>query len=126
MPSSSGPTRANISAREGRRYSPLRSAKKKAKFDSDDWSRTFARFRAGLNALYLVHNGQPSGGVEPEVVLAEVDRLVKDDLKQSVSNFFYCVFFVISLICQPGNSHSGMGRPDKGNVPGMRKHTWRV
>ena len=69
---------------------------KKADSEDDDsgkadWDRTLVRFRAELDTLYSVHNGQPSGGLVPEVALAKVNELVKEDIKRSVSGSFYCV-----------------------------------
>ena len=89
--SSSGPKRTKQAAREGRKYNPLKSAERAAtKKEGWDWS--LPRFRAQLHdTLYSVHDGQPSGGLVPATALASIDKLVKEDLEQSVSNFFYCV-----------------------------------
>ena len=55
------------------------------------WNQTLARFRARLDAefdtLQNIRDGQPSGGLVPEMALAEVEKIVKDDLKRSVSYF---------------------------------------
>ena len=89
--SSSGPARTRQSMREGRRYNPIK-ATEKAAAKKEGWDRTLPRFRAKLHdTLYSVRNGQPSGGLVPAVALAEVEKLVKEDLKRSVSSFFYCV-----------------------------------
>ena len=80
--------------RESRRYNPLREAKKKVDSDSDSegWDRTLVRFRAHLDTQYDFRNGQPSGGFVPETALARLSKFIKEDLKRSVSGFFYCVF----------------------------------
>ena len=70
-------------------YSPLRAGKNKT--DSEGWDQTLVRFRAHFDTLYT-HNEQPSGGLVPEVALATIVKSIKEDLEQSVSNFFYCVF----------------------------------
>ena len=89
--SSSGPTRTSQSVRESRRYNPIKAAEKAAA-KKEDWDRTLCRFRARLHdTLYGVRNGQPSGGLVPAMALAMIDKQVKEDLKQSVSGFFYCV-----------------------------------
>ena len=41
---------------------------------------------------HSVHNGQPSGGFVPEMAFAKINETVKEDLKRSVSDIFYCVF----------------------------------
>ena len=90
--SSSGPTRTSQSVRESRRYNPIKAAEKAAA-KKEDWDRTLCRFRARLHdTLYGVRNGQPSGGLVPAMALAEIEKLVKEDLQRSVSSFFYCVF----------------------------------
>ena len=89
--SSSGPKRTRQPAREARRYDPIKSAKKKADSRKDGWDQALARFRAELDTLYSTYNKQPSGGLVPEMALAEVNKFVKEDLKRSVSDFFYCV-----------------------------------
>ena len=79
------------SAKGRRRYSPIESAEKAA-LKKEGWDQTLARFRVQLDdTLNGVRNGQPSGGLVPEMALAKIEQLVKDDLKQSVSGFFYCV-----------------------------------
>ena len=69
---------------------------KKPSSKKDGWERTLVRFRAKLDAeldaLRNVHDGQPSGGIVPEMALATANKLTKEDLKRSVSGFFYCVF----------------------------------
>jgi hypothetical protein len=59
---------------------------------SDGWEQTLVRFRAQCNTLIPVHNGQPSGWIVPEKALATINEFIKEDLKRSVSDFFYCVF----------------------------------
>lgn len=88
----------------------------------DDWDQTLVRFQTELgHTLYNSRNGQLSGGLEPVMALAEINKIVKDDLKQSVSCFSYGVLVIILLICQPGNSHSGIRRPERESAPGMWK-----
>jgi len=89
--SSSGPTRTRQSGvREGRRYNPLKAAKEAEK--KEGWDEALPRFRAQLhNNLYSVRDGQPSGGLVPAMAFATVEKSVKEDLKRSVSGFFYCV-----------------------------------
>ena len=92
--SSSGPQRTRQSTREGRRFDPVRSTKPSPKKVS--WEQTLIRFRAKVDAeletLRNVHDGQPSGGIVPEMALANVNKIMKEDLKRTVSGFFYCVF----------------------------------
>ena len=77
--------------REGRRYNPIKTAEKAAA-KKEGWNQALTRFRTQLHdTLYTVRNGQPSGGLVPAMALAEIEKLVKEDLKRSVSNFFYCV-----------------------------------
>ena len=101
--SASGPQRTRQSVREGRRFDPVRSTKKPSS-KKDGWEQTLVRFRAELDAefdpLRNVHDGQPSGGLVPEMALAIVHKLAKENLKRSVSGFFFTAFsFFISLIC---------------------------
>ena len=103
--SSSGPTRARRSVREGRRYTPIKTAEKAAA-KKEGWDQALRRFRDQLHdTLYSVRNGQPSGGLEPAMALATIDKLVKEDLQRSVSSFFYCVvihhFTNLSIWQQP-------------------------
>jgi len=87
--SSSGPTRTKKSGKEGRRYDPARTAQKTAQ-KKEGWDQSLPRFWAQLNDV--LHNiRQPSGGLVPATALAEIDKLAKEDLKRSVSSFFYCV-----------------------------------
>ena len=89
--SSSGPERTKKSARAGRRYDPVRTAEKVAARKAG-WDQTLPRFRARLHdSLQSARSGQPSGGFVPAMALANIDKLVKEDLEQSVSGFFYCV-----------------------------------
>ena len=81
----------------------------------DGWDMTLVRFRAEFDTRYSVHYGQPSGGLVPEKALAEVDKFTKEDLKQSVSCFFYCVlahhFANLSTWQQPlRNTKAGEGK----------------
>ena len=122
IPSSSGSKRSRQPTREGRqRYDPIKSAKKKAD-SKDDWNLTLVRFQVQLDTLYGVQNGQPSGGLVPETALAEVNSLVKEDLKRSVSGFFTAFSLIISLICQLGNSRSVTQEPERESARGM----WRT
>jgi hypothetical protein len=91
--------------------------------DSDSWEQTLVRFRAHFDTLIYDHNGQPSGGLIPEKALAKLTKYVKEDLKRSVSDFFTAFSFIVSLICQPGNSRSVTRKPEKQSAPGMGKHT---
>ena len=89
--SSSGPQRTRQSTREGRRFDPVRSTKPSPKKVS--WEQTLVRFRAKVDAeLDTLRNGQPSGGIVPEMALANVNKMVKEDLKRSVSGFFLLRF----------------------------------
>jgi len=88
---------------------------KKADSKKDGWNQTLVRFQAQFDTLYTVQNGQPSGGLVPEMALAEVDKFVKEDLKRSVSGFFYCVsvhhFTNLSTWQQPlRNTKAGEGK----------------
>ena len=123
------PQRTRQSAREGRKYNPVKPTKKPI-LKRDGWDKTLARFRTKLDAkfdtLQNVRDGQPSGGLVPEMALAEVDRMMKEDLKRSVSGFLYCVFVIVSLICQPGNSRSGTSQPERESAPGTWRNTWKA
>ena len=89
--SSSGPKRTKQAAREVRRYNPLKTAERTAS-KKEGWDQSLPRFRARLHGtLFSVQDGQPSGGLVPAMALATIDQLVKEDLEQSVSCFFYCV-----------------------------------
>ena len=93
----------------------MKPAMKKADSKNDGWNQTLIRFQARFNTLYSVQNGQPSGGLVPEMALAETDKFVKEDLKQSVSGFFYCVivhrFTNLSTRQQPlRNTKAGEGK----------------
>lgn len=117
--SASGPQR---SKRRGgvRRHNPLRSTKKKTNVDEgeqedeqedvqeDGWDVALSQFRAKLRDL--VFDGEPLGEVLPEKVLAaRITKLVKEELKRSVSRIFYCVLaphftnFVILATAFPGH-----------------------
>ena len=100
----------------------MKPAKDKANSKKDGWNQTLVRFQAEFDTQYSVHNGQPSGGLVPATALASIDKFVKEDLKRSVSDFFTAFSFIISLICQPDNSHSGTQEPERENAPGM----WRI
>ena len=92
--SSSGPKRTKKTVREGRRFDPLKPAGRTERvgLKKVGWDRTLSRFRTQLhNGLHSVHQGQPSGGFVPATALAEIDKIVKEDLEQSVSRFLYCV-----------------------------------
>ena len=97
---------------------------KKANSKGDSWNQTVIRFRAQLDTLF--HGGQPSGRLEPEMALARIDKLAKEDLKRSVSRFFTAFSFIVSLICQSGNSHSRTQRLGRENAPGMWRSTLKV
>ena len=91
LASSSGSKRTKQPATGRRRYNPIKSAKRKAD-SKNDWNLALVRFQDHFDTLYSVQNGQPSGGLVPEMALAEINKFTKDDLKRSVSNGFYCVF----------------------------------
>ena len=61
-------------------------------FDSEGWDQTLVRFRAHLDEAYIVHDGQPSGGIVPEKALARLNEFIKEDLRRSVSGVFYRAF----------------------------------
>ena len=93
--SESGPKRTRRQVKSGRGRNPLGARRKKAGLRSSseaDWDQTLARFQADLDDFYNVHHGRPSGGLLPETALARVTKFTKEDIKRSVSNFFYCVF----------------------------------
>jgi len=79
------------SAKGRRRYNPIEAAEKAA-LKKVGWDQTLVRFRDQLDdTLNSVRNGQPSGGFVPEMALAKIEELAKDNLKRSVSGCFYCV-----------------------------------
>ena len=77
--------------REVRRYDPFKPTKKPM-LKRNGWDQTLARFRAKLetkfDTLKNVCDGQPSGWLVPETTLAKIDKIMKEDLKRSVSGFF--------------------------------------
>ena len=134
--SSSGLQRTRKDAKESRRHNPVKSAGKKDDNDEgeheDGWGATLVQFQAKLHDL--VRNGQPPGGLPPEMALvAKITKQMKEDLKRSVSRTFYCVLvhrftnIAISATAAPG--HQGWRRktcsecgrlphrPTKGNRP---------
>ena len=100
----------------------------------DGWDQTLVRFRAKFDTQYSVHDGRPSGGLVPEMALAEVNRFVKEDLKRSVSGFFYCVpvlhFTNLSTWQQPlQNTKAGEGKRSRSGedyLKGLLKAIRRV
>ena len=72
----------------------------------EGWNQTLVRFQAQFEAFLSFPDGQPAGGLTPEMDLAQVFKLAKDDLKNTVSGFFTGFSFIVSLICQPGGSRS--------------------
>ena len=70
----------------------MKPAREKADSKKDGWNQALSRFRAEIDTLYNVQNGQPSGGLVPVMAVARINTFVKEDLKRSVSGFFYCVF----------------------------------
>ena len=119
VPSSSGPKRTKKSAREARKHNPTKSAKKKAGPEIEDWNPTLVRFREKFDTLFSVQDGRPSGGLVPETALAEIDKHLKEDLKDTVSGFFYCVlvhhFTNLSTWQQPlqDKKSGGRARPSR-------------
>jgi hypothetical protein len=78
-----------------RRYDPVHEAQRQIDSDSNsdnNWDQTLVRFQAHFDVLFCVQNGQPSESLAPEKALAKLKKFVKEDLKRSVSGFFYCVF----------------------------------
>ena len=69
----------------------MKSAKEMADSKKGGWNQTLVRFRAEFDTQHSVRNGQPSGGLVPAMALASSTKFVKEDLKRSVSGFFYCV-----------------------------------
>jgi type II secretory pathway component PulJ len=67
--SSNGPERR---AKESRKYNPVKSTRKRTIPDEDEhedgWDATLVRFQDKLHDI--VHNGQPPGGLSPEMALA--------------------------------------------------------
>ncbi|KAF9783245.1 hypothetical protein BJ322DRAFT_1110128 [Thelephora terrestris] len=65
--SSSTARRTRQPVREGRRYDPVKWAKKVPDSDKGGWNQTLVRFQANFGTefsiTYSVHNGQPSGGL---------------------------------------------------------------
>ena len=87
--SSSGPQRTVQPAREARRHDPVKLAEKvNPKQDREGWDQTLARFQTEFDAQRKRH----SGPLEPAMALAMIEKIIKGDLKRSVSCSFYCVF----------------------------------
>ena len=64
------------------------SAPKKTLPPDGNWIRTCDRFYWEMIQIYLL---QPSGGLPtPKAAYAQIRNYAKEDLHQSVSNFFYC------------------------------------
>lgn len=110
--SSSGPQRTRKDARGARKHNPVKSTREKDDNDEgeheDGWGATLVQFQAKLHDL--VRNGQPSGGLPPEMALvAKITKIMKEDLKRSVSHTFYCVLvhhftdLAISATAAPGH-----------------------
>ena len=98
-------------------------AEGKAALKKEGWDQALVRFR-GQFGVFLVLDGQPPGGLTPEMALAQVYKIIKDDLKNSVSGFFTGFSFIILLICKPGDSRSGARGPGRENVdPGALRNT---
>ena len=112
---STGPQRTRRTGRKSRK----RTSEERAALKKEAWDQTLARFRGQLE-VFIFLDGQPPGGLTPEMALAQVFQIVKDDLKNSVSGFFTGFTFIVSLICQPGDSRSGARRPGRENAdPGV-------
>jgi len=125
--SSSGPQRTSKRAKGSGRHNPVKSTRKQDDPDEgehdDGWDLTLVRFQAKLHDL--VRDGQPPGGLSPEMALAaKIVKLAKEDLKRSVSHIFYCVLvhhftnFATPATATPG--HQGWRRktpPECGGLP---------
>ena len=83
---STGPQRTRRTGRKSRR----RTAEEKAALKKEAWDDTLARFRGQLQVFFVL-DGQPPGGLTPEMALAQVFQIAKDDLKNSVSGVFYWI-----------------------------------
>ena len=89
--STSGAQRTTRSGKRKREYSPIKSMKKRNKVDEDEqgngWGVTLLHFQAELHKI--VFDRQPAGRSSPETALAaETAKLMKEELKQSVSRIF--------------------------------------
>jgi len=125
--SSSGPQRTGKSAKGSRRYNPAKSTKKKDDDSEgeheDGWDATLVEFQAKLHDL--VYNGQPPGGLSPEVALAaNIAKTVKEVLKRSVSRISCCILdhrftdFAISATATPGHQGwRGKAHQECGGLP---------
>ena len=123
--SSSGPQRTGTRAMGSRKHNPVKSTKKKEDSDEgeDDWDAILVQFQVKLHDI--VHNGQPSGGLSPEMALAaNIAKTVKEDLKRSVSRIFYCILVhrftdsAISATATPGRQgRRGRTPPECGRLP---------
>ena len=110
--SSTGPQRRRRTGGPSRKPT----AQEKASLKKEGWSQTLVRFQAQFEAFLDGPDGQPAGGLTPEMALAQVSKIAKDDLKNTVSGFFTGFSFIVSLICQPGGSRSGIRRPEREDV----------
>ena len=82
----------------------------------EGWNQTLVRFQARFEAFFNNPAAQPAGGLTPEMTLVQIFKIVKDDLKNTVSGFFTGFSFIVSLICQPGDSRSGIRKPGVDDV----------
>jgi len=133
--SSSGPQRTGKHAKGLRKYNPVKLSNRR-NYDEDEhedgWDVALAQFQAKLHDI--VHSGQPTVGLSPEMALAAKTRIaMEEELKRSVSCIFYCVpvrrftdVFVLAAATpehqgwrgETPQGHGGLShRPTKGDIP---------
>ena len=121
--SSTGPQRTKQTTKSSRK----REFEKMVASKKEGWDLTLVRFQGQLG-VSLALDGQLPGGLTPEMALANIYKIVKGDLKNSVSGFFYWIlvhrFTNLSIWRQPlQGSKTGEGtrkpRSQEGYLKGL-------
>ena len=121
--SSDGPKRTGRPAQNARRYDPVESTKKgETKEDEDGWDLTPATFKAKINTMHHdALNEQPSRGIIPTTALADIDKFIKEDLKQSVGFFLLRSCSSSHKFDNPATAATSFGSRDRTSLPEGRK-----
>ena len=124
---SSGPQRTSRHEKGNRKYDPVNPIETRNDVyegeHENSWDATFVRFRAKLHDI--VFNGQPPGGLSPETALtAKIMKLIKEELKRSVSRVFYRVlalrFTNFAILATATSEHCSWRRKtcqERGGLP---------